>query len=648
MPAGPTLDIFGAIGDGPNTAAAVAAALAALDPAAPVHVRINSSGGSVQEAVAAFALLRQRGNVTTEVVGWALSAATLVLMAGDRRLMHSTTLLMVHAPWVGAAGNASQLRETADALDVAAASMRAAYRRTGRPETDLDRWLDGADHWFTAEDALAAGLVTEVLQADASVMPEAFAACRHPIPAHLAQRITAMTTTATSTPDMQAALALGARAEAKRRTDIRAAAAPFLTDPAVRAYVDQAEADTTVTPADAGLKILALVGKTAQPVGGSYTPSMADERMGEFKAAAVDALLQRAGVRVANPHPGAVDLQRMSIVSMAESLLSMAGHSRPVGGPGAVISAAMTTSDLPTLLQGVGERALQTAYREAPATHTAWTGVRSVPDFRPATLAQVSLGPDLMEKNEAGEYRYGSIGDSGTTFQVRTFGRILRVTRESLVNDDLQVLARLPGMMGQAAARLEADLCYDALQSSANLSDGLPAFHVSRGNLAATGNVLSVTALSIARAAMRMQRAASPNGVGAAAGKATPGAALGGFLDLMPAILLVPVALQTTAEVIVASTVLPNAANAQENPGWIRQLTVVADPRLDAASTLAWYLVSSPGQIDGVIRAYLNGQTQPFLESSVEFKSDDMHQKVRHDVSAGWIDPRAAYRNPGA
>ncbi len=74
----------------------------------------------------------------------------------------------------------------------------------------------------------------------------------------------------------------------------------------------------------------------------------------------------------------------------------------------------------------------------------------------------------------------------------------------------------------------------------------------------------------------------------------------------------------------------------------------MSDPRLDAVSATAWYLSASPNQIEGILRAYLDGAREPFLEETTDFKRDTLSFKVRLDFAAGVMDYRGLYKNPGA
>jgi ATP-dependent protease ClpP protease subunit len=645
------LTIFGAIGSAVTTEG-IAMQLGSMDRNSPLIVEINSEGGSVSEGIGIFNLLASwPGGVDTQVVGWALSIASLILMAGSKRTMHETSLLMVHAPWVNATGNAGGLRQAADTLDQVAETMRRAYMRTGQPEAVVATWLDGADHWFTSDESLAMGLVTEVVPAASApaAAPVNAHACRFPIPSNLIQRIQAMPQQQNNAASVQASI----QAERQRCLDITNALQPLASRAdigrEVTALIQASIANPSCNVHEAKAKLLDLMGRGATPAAGSYyVPTHDhDSRSREFAAACTDALLIRAGLQVKEAHPAMRDVQRMSVIAMAESFLSLQGHAVAGMNRNEILNAALSpnaglsTSDFTKLLSGVAGKALQQGYQEAPATHSIWTGEREVADFKKQTLVALSDVPGLLQVPEGGEYKFGSLSDSASEFSLATFGRIITLTRQAIVNDDLSAFTNLPASFGAAARRLEADKVYGVLQTTSNLGDGVPLFHASRGNLAAAGSALTVANLGNARAEMRKQR-----GIAAGGSDKT-----GSYIDPQPRYLVVPVALETAGESIISSLVdyrvTSMGATRGEEVQWIRKLTLVADPRLDEVSSTAWYLAADPRQIEGIVRAYLQGESRPHLDENDEFIRDAVSYKTRLDFAAGVIDYRALYKNPG-
>ncbi len=132
-----------------------------------VNVHINSCGGDVSEGLAIFNTLKNKGvKVITYCDGFACSAASVVFMAGDERIMNSASLLMIHNPWTWTRGNAKEFRKQADDLDkIAQASVNAYMARVTISEEELKKLLDD-ESWLNAEDAKEYGFATKVLEQD--------------------------------------------------------------------------------------------------------------------------------------------------------------------------------------------------------------------------------------------------------------------------------------------------------------------------------------------------------------------------------------------------------------------------------------------------------------------------------------------------
>ncbi|MCI6843812.1 MAG: Clp protease ClpP [Coriobacteriaceae bacterium] len=143
----------------------VVSAIQALPATArSIEVHINSFGGDVSEGVAIYNALRESGrDVTTVCDGFACSIASVVFMAGSRRVMRPASLLMLHNPlFQRVGGNARQLRKAADDLDVIAELSKTAYLTgTSIDAETLDAVMD-AETWVDPQQAIAWGLATEV------------------------------------------------------------------------------------------------------------------------------------------------------------------------------------------------------------------------------------------------------------------------------------------------------------------------------------------------------------------------------------------------------------------------------------------------------------------------------------------------------
>jgi phage head maturation protease len=339
-------------------------------------------------------------------------------------------------------------------------------------------------------------------------------------------------------------------------------------------------------------------------------------------------------VRVAPDHQ-ASDRARafigLSIPELARDVLRRQGINVTGLAPDTLITRALhTTSDFSLILANTVGRTMRAAYTAAPSGIRQLARQTTVNDFRSkARIMLDSTGLTLERTNEHGEFRSGTIEESQETYRAETFGRILGITRQILVNDDVGAFSDLSRRMGGAAAAFEAKFLVDLLTSGSGagptMSDGVALFHANHGNLAAAGAAPSETTLSDARKAMRAQTGKS-----------------GGLIDVVPRAVVVPPALETATEKLL-STVQANTTSAV-NP--FASLVLVVEPRLTSATR--WYVVASPDQIDGLEYCHLAGAPGPQIETQPGFRIDGVEMRVRLDYGAGFVDHRGWFMNPGA
>ena len=125
--------------------------------ATKIIVSINSPGGNVFDAFAIYnALIRHKLPVETRVDGVAASAASLIFMAGDERIMPENAMLMIHNAWIITAGTADELRNTAEMMDKARDGIVSAYRRSGLADEKIIEMMN-ATTWMDALEAQSMG-----------------------------------------------------------------------------------------------------------------------------------------------------------------------------------------------------------------------------------------------------------------------------------------------------------------------------------------------------------------------------------------------------------------------------------------------------------------------------------------------------------
>lgn len=352
---------------------------------------------------------------------------------------------------------------------------------------------------------------------------------------------------------------------------------------------------------------------------------IADHTDPEVRARAMgEALYMRA-----NPQHTPSDAARpyigLTISELARDCLRTRGVSTAsLAADGVITRALQSTSDFPMLLADTVGRTLREAYGAAPAGVKRLGRQTTARDFRAKHRIQFSAAPTLEPVNEHGEFKAGAMAEAQESYAISTFGRIIGMTRQALVNDDLGAFADLSRRLGIASAQFEAQFLVKLLLSNPAMSDGLPLFHATHGNLAPAGTKITQDALSAARLALRKQAGLQ-----------------GELISVTPKYLLVGADRETEAEKAITAVQATKIGDGNA----FTFLSVVVDPRIDDGS---WHIVADPAEIDGLEYAYLEGEAGPQLTSELGFTVDGMRIRVRLDFGGGFVDHRGWYRNPGA
>ncbi len=356
-----------------------------------------------------------------------------------------------------------------------------------------------------------------------------------------------------------------------------------------------------------------------------------DERVTRRDAVA-NALLHRYSPTLFPLEDAARQYRGMTLLELARESLGNSGvNTRGLSRDEVATRALHSTSDFPEILSAVTNKTLRQAYDAYPRTFALFCRQVLATDFKSMHRVQLGEAPQLLEVGESGEFKRGTLGESKESYRVKTYGRVVAITRQVLINDDLDAFTRIPAMYGNSIAQLESDVVWGIITANPAMADGNALFHTTHKNLAGTGAALDVASVGAARAAMALQTGLDKKTV----------------LNIRPAFLIVPAALELKAEQLVAQNLIP-ADSAKVVPQSIRTLSPISEPRLDAASETAWYLAASPNQIDTIEYAYLEGQQGAYIETRNGFDVDGVEIKCRLDFGAKAIDWRGLYKNPGA
>jgi len=379
-------------------------------------------------------------------------------------------------------------------------------------------------------------------------------------------------------------------------------------------------------------EILELVVERSQGTTPGFVPGIqtgADEK-DKFRAAAEGGLMLRAGRKVTDDEMklGARDLAGFSLREMARECLRISGQATS-GNILDMVGRALTTSDFPLLLSNVANKSLLEGWETQEETWQTWVAEGSVSDFKTNTAVRPGETGDLDEIREDDEYQYGDRTEQQEQYRIATYGKLFAISRQTIINDDLGALTDIPMQHGQAASRKVGDVVYAVPIGNSAMGDGVALFHASHGNLM-TGAALSVTSLGAAELAMGLQKD------------------IGGKrrLNIMPKFFIAPLTLKTSAETFFRTTLIGTQAEPNvENIFSGAYFTRVYEPRLDDASTKAWYLAAAKGQTVKVF--FLNGNKTPYMETKQGWSKDGVEMKVRIDVGAKAMAWKGLVKNPG-
>ena len=329
--------------------------------------------------------------------------------------------------------------------------------------------------------------------------------------------------------------------------------------------------------------------------------------------------------------------QRMTTREMAaEYLETMRGFSRSdvrlMGISELIERAFHTTSDLANVLLNTANKTLARGYEEEVQTWRPLAIQSDNTDFKPNYLVQLNASIVPEKVLEDGEYKFGTMSDGKSTYQLSTYGKGLTISRQALINDDLSALDRMPAKLGAGCALLESNLVWEQLTSGASGAtvtlDNKALFHADHNNTG-TG-VIGITGIDAGVTKLRKQTDPAGNS-----------------LNIQAAYLIVPPELRTAALQFLYPTGYAPSTLAGVNP-FAGGMELIVEARLSADSTAMYYLAANPNRIDMLQFGYLAGEGGPTITTTEKRNPDGVEMLVRHDFYVALADHRGFYRSTGA
>lgn len=381
------------------------------------------------------------------------------------------------------------------------------------------------------------------------------------------------------------------------------------------------------------VKDLALKAKaeTMRPLPASANIRIVANEEDKTRAAMTDGMLMRAGLKVNKPADGAHEFIGMGFKKLAIESLTRAGESNAHRyNDQELFKKALTpSSQFVSITDNVIDKIMK-EYAAPSTTYQVWTGSGGVSDYKEARHYRLSEAGRLEPIPENGEFKHDELTDEGISKRVINYGKAFGLTFESFINDDLDVITKIPLRYTRAAYQTVNELVYKTLTSSSNIYDNKQLFCDFHKNTASTGGAPTTETLKKAIAAMKKQKGTADKG---------------GALNIMPKYLICGADIEAEAAQLLKSTSDPMANNSGVANIYQNALTLVSDANIEGN---AWYLAAHPLDCDTIEVTYLNGYNAPILESQDDFERLGRKYRIWYPVGVTALDYRGLYKNPGA
>jgi hypothetical protein len=353
-------------------------------------------------------------------------------------------------------------------------------------------------------------------------------------------------------------------------------------------------------------------------------------------------LLKQYGERTLH---AADPIRNIGLRELVAECARLEGHDIPrVFGDGvATIRAGFSTMSLPGIMENVMNKTMLAAYENTPIAAFDLCSISTVSDFKEISRYRL-LGTGGFEKVAPdGELKHGKLSEQKYSNKADTYGQILTLTRHDIINDDLNAFMDIPRQMGRSGAESIDDMFFTLLLGNVG---GF--FSTNNTNLlTGADTAFGANSLTRAKTTFRKQKA----GPGSKPKDQKP-------INIRPEFLVVPVEIETDAELLMGSAQLMIDASGQptkipvDNPHR-NKYRVISMPHLSdtyyaGASAKAWYLFANPNVLPAFELVFLNGRRTPVIER-VELPPNTLGMGFRSyiDFGVNSQDPRAAVKVAG-
>lgn len=295
-----------------------------------------------------------------------------------------------------------------------------------------------------------------------------------------------------------------------------------------------------------------------------------------------------------------------------------------------IAEADTTTASFSYLLGTSMNKRLLKDYQAWPAEWQKFVTITSLRDFRQQARVRLGSFGSLSVVPEDTAYSSLSLSDTAAVYVPSKRGNLVTVSREAIINDDLQAIKQIPSKLAVSAAYTLAEFVYAFLSTNPTLFDGNALFTSGSPHSNLGAAALSTASMQTGVTAMREQTNFN-----------------GKRLGLKPSYLIVPPELEWTAMVVTKSAGLPGSPNNDINP-MLGYVSPIVAPQL--TNTTQWYFAADPRVVDTIEIGFVGGQVNPmlFIQDNplfgLNFTQDAITYKIRHEYGGCVVDWRGLYR----
>ena len=428
-------------------------------------------------------------------------------------------------------------------------------------------------------------------------------------------------------------------AERQRITDIMAVCRDFDVDP--QEYIDKG---TSMDNVRAAILEKLRSGSAPIPTGVHVTETGEDE----FRRDAAEGLLLRGGVTFENPSRGAGRFSAMTLRDLAIECLERSGitDARRMSNDDLLREICTRqyynpTAAFPTILDNAINKAYVEGHRQVPVTFDQWTKKGSLKDFKVHDNNYLA-GPvgEFLEVPEGGELKGDIPSDAKRpTRKLKTYGKQFTLSRQAFINDDIDLVTRIPARYAAAARKTINTQCYRILMDTTRpIYDGKPLFHADHGNLLTTGTGITQAAVQAMIMALSTQKDEFDQAI-----------------IVRPAALIVPAGYAFDMYTLFFSPTINTSGNTQAvNPLYRYRDSIVPieDPTINAlaggfGNVMPWWLTGVREDTDFIEVDYLNGQEIPTIRRMETPGQLGFVWDIYLDWGINVMDYRGAIKNPG-